>query len=41
MEDPNEEDALPSLDILVSPGVDNTLTTKVYRKPTNTNQYFQ
>ena len=39
-EDPSEDGALPFLDILVSPGPNNTLTTTVYGKPTQTDQYL-
>ena len=39
-EEPNQDGSLPFLDTLVSPGLDNTLRTTVYRSPTNTNQYL-
>ena len=35
-EEPNPDGSLPFLDTLVSPGLDNTLTTTVYRKATHT-----
>ena len=40
MDDPNQDSTLPFLDTLVSPGLDNTLTTTVYRKPTHMDQHF-
>ena len=33
--------SVPFLDILVTPQEDGTLTSKVYRKPTHTDQYLQ
>ena len=39
-EDPNQEEALPSLDTLVFLGPINTLTTTVNRKPTHMDQYL-
>ena len=40
IEESNQEGALPFLDALVSPGLNNILVTTVYRKPTHTNQYL-
>ena len=38
----NTEDGdIPFLDTFVKPGVDNTLSFTVYRKPTHTDQYLQ
>ena len=39
-EDPKEEDPIPFLDVLVSSGPNNILTTMVYDKPTYTDQYL-
>ena len=33
--------SIPFLDILITPQTDGTFTTKVYRKPTHTDLYFQ
>ena len=40
-EEQKEDGSLPFLDILVTPEEDGTLTSKVYRKPTHTDQYLQ
>ena len=40
-EEQKQEGSMPFLDILVTPQEDGTLTTKVYRKPTHTDQYLQ
>ena len=40
-EEQKEDDSMPFLDILVTPQEDGTLTSKVYRKPTHTDQYLQ
>ena len=40
-EEQNEDGSMPFLDILVTPQEDGTLTSKVYRKPTHTDQYLQ
>ena len=39
-EEPNQDGSLPFLDTLVSPGLDSTLTTSVYRKPKHTDYYL-
>ena len=36
-----QDGPMPFLDILVTPQEDGTLTTRVYRKPTHTDQYLQ
>ena len=36
-----QDGSMPFLDILVTPQEDGTLTTRVYRKPTHTDQYLQ
>ena len=41
MEEARPEGSIPFLDVLVTPKVDGTFTTKVYRKPTHTDQYLQ
>ena len=41
MEEAGPEGSIPFLDILITPKADGTLTTKVYRKPTHTDQYLQ
>ena len=40
-EEQKEDGSMPFLDILVTPQEDGTLTSKVYRKPTHTDQYLQ
>ena len=39
-EEPRPDGSIPFLDILITPGKDGRLDTKVYRKPTHTNQYM-
>ena len=41
VESNHQDDAVPFLDTIVKPEVDNTLSFTVYRKPTYTNQYLQ
>ena len=41
MEDNKEDGAIPFFDTIVKPGADGKLSTTVYRKPTNTDQYLQ
>ena len=40
-EEQKQDGSMPFLDILVTPQEDGTLTTRVYRKPTHTDQYLQ
>ena len=40
-EEQKEDGSMPFSDILVTPQEDGTLTSKVYRKPTHTDQYLQ
>ena len=40
-EEQKEDGSMPFLDILVTSQEDGTLTSKVYRKPTHTDQYLQ
>ena len=40
-EDTKADGTLPFLDVLIIPQPDGSITTAVYRKPTNTNQYLQ
>ena len=40
-EEQRQDGSMPFLDILVTPQEDGTLTTRVYRKPTHTDQYLQ
>ena len=40
-EEQRHDASMPFLDILVTPQEEGTLTTKVYRKPTHTDQYLQ
>ena len=39
-EDPKEDGSIPFLETLVSLGPNNTLTTKMYHKPTHRDQYL-
>ena len=39
-EEQRQDGSMPFLDILVTPQEDGTLTTRVYRKPTHTDQYL-
>ena len=41
MEEAGPDGSIPFLDLLITPEADGTLTTKVYRKPTHTDQYLQ
>ena len=41
MEEAGPDGSIPFLDLLITPEVDGTLTTKVYRKPTHTDKYLQ
>ena len=41
MEEAGPDGSIPFLDLLITPEVDGTLTTKVYRKPIHTVQYLQ
>ena len=41
MEDSREDGSMPFLDMLVTPCSDDSLSTKVYRKPTHTDLYLQ
>ena len=41
MEETGPDGSIPFLDLLITPEADGTLTTKVYRKPTHTDQYLQ
>ena len=41
MEGNQENGAIPFLDTLVKPEADNSLSIKVYHKPTHTDQYLQ
>ena len=41
MEEAGPDGSIPFLDLLITPDADGTLTTKVYRKPTHTDQYLQ
>ena len=41
MKEAGPDGSIPFLDVLVTPKVDGTFTTKVYRKPTHTDQYLQ
>ena len=40
-EEQKQDGSMPFLDILVTPQEDGTLTSRVYRKPTHTDQYLQ
>ena len=40
MEEAGPDGSIPFLDLLITPDADGTLTTKIYRKPTHTDQYF-
>ena len=40
-EEQRQDGSMPFLDILVNPQEDGTLTTRVYMKPTHTDQYLQ
>ena len=40
-EDQRSDGAMPSLDILITPGKDGSLSTSVFRKPTHTDLYLQ
>ena len=41
MEEVGPDGSIPLLDLLITHKADGTLTTKVYRKPTLTDQYLQ
>ena len=41
MEVSRSDESMPSLDTLVTPGSDGSLSTKVYRKPIHTDLYLQ
>ena len=41
MEEAGPNGSISFLDLLITPETDGTLTTKVYRKPTHTDQYLQ
>ena len=40
VEEPGTDGSIPFLDTKVTPGPNNTIHTKVYRKPTHTDQYL-
>ena len=40
VEEPGTDGSIPFLDTKVTPGPNNTILTKVYRKPTHTDQYL-
>ena len=41
IEEAGPDGSIPFLELLITPKADGTLTTKVYRKPTHTDQYLQ
>ena len=41
IEEAGPDGSIPFLDLFITPKADGTLTTKVYRKPTHTDQYLQ
>ena len=41
IEEAGPDGSIPFLDLLITPDADGTLTTNIYRKPTQTDQYLQ